>query len=50
MVRFFLVSSFKEIIAVVENLANTRNILDELSEFEAEIRQKFSQLKKVQPW
>lgn len=47
MVRFFLVSNFKEIIAVLENLANTRNILDELSEFEEEIKRKLSQLKKV---
>jgi hypothetical protein len=46
MVRFFLVNSFKEIIAVVENLANTRHILDDLSEFEAEVKLKLSQLKK----
>ena len=46
MVRFFLVSSFKEILAVASNLANTRHILEDLSEFEAELKQKLSQLKK----
>ena len=43
--RYFLVSDFKQVLAVLENLANTRNILDELKEFEDDILQKIKRVK-----